>query len=269
MLIYNYFTSSQTAGADTRLSLTNTHASLPVRVKLYFVDGNSGSVASSAITVAPMQAQSFLASSVDPSVTGYIIALAVNEADEPLPFDHLLGTALIQLVSGHQATLGALAVPIKSDGNGTGYAALPRQLALDQIPSPASGVKQMLIINRLDGSLTSLMYAIGRLQCEMFNPQGTRFSFLSRTYGPQARTFYYNLSGGTLTSSSLFNFVPAGQYGWLRLRPTAAGAITGAVLYFRDSGSTTVPAQGSYNLRHLTTTQTSLSGPTGILEFGY
>lgn len=269
MLIYNYYTSSWPGGADTRLTLTNTHETQGVQVKIYFTEGGTGRVALAWVTLAPAQMYSFLASDYDPNITGYIIALAVNDEGIPMQWDFLMGTAAISLASGHQATLGALAVPINPNNY---YAALPRQLALDQIPSPVDGIKQMLVINRIDGNLYSgTMPAIGTLRCDIFNQAGARFSFTSKSLGPQARAYFYDLVKPGFTSNYLYNYLPTGHYGWLRMRPTLAGAISGAVLYFSETEGTTVPHPGSYNLRHLTKTQATLvtsDGVEGTLEFG-
>lgn len=269
MLIYNYYTSTWPGASDTRLTITNTHETTGVNVKLYFVAGNNGQVVPGLITLAPTQTQSFLASDSDPNMTGYIIAMAVNDEGVPIQWDFLMGTAAISLASGHQATLGALAVPINANNS---YAALPRQLALDQIPSPADGIKQMLVINRIDGSLYSgMMPAIGTLKCDLFNQAGARYSFTSRSLGPQARAYFYNLVSRGLPSLSLYDYLPTGQHGWLRLRPTEAGAITGAVLYFKETRGITSPYPGSYNLRHVTKTQATLvtsDRSEGTLEFG-
>ena len=267
LLIYNYYTSRTSGGgADTRITLTNTHETLGVQVKFYFVDGATGQPTPGSFSLAPAQTQAFLMSETDPNITGYIIAMAVNVEGEPIQFDFLMGSATITLASAQRATLGALAVPINPNIN---YAALPRQLALDQIPSPADGVKQLLVINRIDGSLVSGMPAIGRLECDIFDQAGTRFSFTSRSLGPQARAFYYNLVSPGFTSTFLYNYLPAGQSGWLRARPVGAGAISGAVLYFRDLRETTVPHPGGYNLRHLTNTRATLEvSPGGLLPFG-
>jgi hypothetical protein len=178
-----------------------------------------------------------------------------------------MGMAAITLASGHQATLGALAVPTNPNNY---YAALPRQLALDQLPSAYNSLKPMLIINRIDGSLYTGMPAIGRLRCDLFNQAGTPFSFTSRTLGPQARAYFYNLVTTGFTYNYIYNYLPAGQYGWLRMRPVDAGAITGAVLYFRESGGATTPYPGGYNLRHLTNTQAALEPYPGyLLQFGF
>ncbi len=267
MLIYNYYTSTMPVSADTRITITNTHETSGVYISLVFVEGGSGQPAPVWIYLDPAQTQSFLMSDNDPGISGYIIAFAADYQGIRLQWDYLMGTAAITLESGHRATLGALAVPMNPSS--TNYAAAPRQLALDQIPSPADGVKQMLVINRIDGSLINGMPGIGSLECDLFNQYGARFNFTSRSFGPQARTYFYNLVDTEFTSANLYNYLPAGEYGWLRMRPTEAGAITGAVLYFRESEGITAPYPGGYNLRHLTNTQATLETTYGgLVRFG-
>jgi hypothetical protein len=265
MLIYNYYTSKSPGTQNTLLTFTNTHSSSEVYVRLAFVEGTSGQPAFGTLNLAPGQTQNFLASDVDPNTTGYLIATATDYAGATIQFDFLMGMATITLASGHQATLGALAVPINPNYS---YAALPRQLALDQVPSPLDYAERLLIINRIDGDLTGAMPAIGALQTDLYNDQGKRLTFTSPSQGPQA----------TILANNLFNlrvdwsrFLRAGRYGWLKIRPTGGGAVTGAVLYFTRNSKTlaTSPASGSYNLRHMTSTQATLQTDGGTLYFGY
>ena len=265
LLIYNYYTSNTSAAQNTLISMTNTNTAVGVNVRLSFVNGVNGQISYSGLTFAPGQTTTFLMSDVDPGTTGYLIANALSDFGAPLQFDYLMGLATITLASGHQATLGALAVPTNANGS---YAALPRQLALDQVPSPQASVERMLIINRIDGDLTSGMPAIGSLQTEFFNDQGKRLLFNSANQGPQAKIFVNNLFNYQVYWP---RFLPVGRYGWLRLRPAGAGAITGAVLYFNRNpfNLVTSPAPGSYNLRHLTNTPATVQSFGGELLFGY
>ena len=266
VLIYNYYTSLVPGTQNTLISITNTNATTGIMVQLGFVSGDNGHALVSYLPLAPNQTQTFRMGDVDPEITGYIIAYASSQDGTPLQFDYLMGLATITLAAGQQATLGALAVPTNPHGS---LAALPRQLALDQVPSPQDNVDRMLIINRIDGDLTggnSRMPAIGALQGEMFNDRGTRFLFhTSANQGSQATIFTRDFLAFNL------RFLPSGRYGWLRLRPTGEGAITGAVLFFtrNPQNGTRTPAPGSYNLRHLTNTQATLYTPGGPLLFGY
>ncbi|NDD65868.1 MAG: hypothetical protein EBZ36_18105, partial [Acidobacteria bacterium] len=79
ILIFNLYSSSiNNVTNDTRISLTNTNSVSPVMVHLFFVDGSSGSVKDQFVTLTQNQTTTFMASDIDPEVTGYIIAVAVD-----------------------------------------------------------------------------------------------------------------------------------------------------------------------------------------------
>lgn len=86
---------------------------------------------------------------------------------------------------------------LPTNANGS-YAALPRELALDQVPSPLDDAKRLLIINRIDGDLINGMSSIGALQSDLFNDQGVPGRFISANQGPQAKIFASSLISGTL-----------------------------------------------------------------------
>ena len=265
MLIYNYYTSSTLAGGpNTRISMTNTNPTTAVLMQLYFVEGTTGHTVPSGLELAPNQTVTFLTSDVDPNNTGYLIAQALSPYGSPMQFNYLMGVATIKLASGHLASLGALAVPMNANGS---YAALPRELALDQVPSPLDDAKRLLIINRIDGNWTDAISPIGAWQSDLFNDQGMPDHFFSASQGPQAKIFASNL----ISFTNINNNYPAGHYGWLKLRPLGVGAITGAVLFFNRNPTTgvTSPAPGSYNLRHLSNTQATALTYSGGLLFGY
>src|SRR5215471_3652965 len=80
VLFYNFYSSGATSGAtqNTRVNITNTSSTAPAFVHLFFVDGASCSIADSFICLTQNQTASFLASDVDPGVSGYIVAVAVE-----------------------------------------------------------------------------------------------------------------------------------------------------------------------------------------------
>ncbi len=114
ILVYNLYSSASTGGSNnnTRISITNTSASLGAAVHLFFVDGSSCSVADSFVCLTPNQTATFLASDVDPGVVGYILAVASNLDGDPVAFDHLIGDEFVKLDTGHQANLGAEAISV-------------------------------------------------------------------------------------------------------------------------------------------------------------
>ncbi len=265
MLIYNYYTSTTYAGGpNMRISMTNTNPTTAVFMQLYFVEGSTGHTVPNGLELAPNQTVTFLTSDADPNNTGYIIAQALDPYGSSMQFNYLMGVATIKLASGHLASLGALGVPMNANGS---YAALPRELAMDQVPSPLDDAKRLLIINRIDGDWMSGISPIAALQSDVFDDHYVRGRYVSSNQGPQAAIFASNL----ITNPNPGNYYRVGRYGWLRLRPVGVGAITGAVLFFNRNPSTgvTSPALGSYNLRHLTNTQATVNSYSGGLLFGY
>src|SRR5215471_8905496 len=111
LLFYNAYTSSATSAntANTRINITNTNALSGIFVHLFFVDGSTCSVADSFICLTQNQTASFLTSDVDPGINGYIVAVTVNGAGVPVPFNFLIGDEYVKYGSGHAANLGAIA----------------------------------------------------------------------------------------------------------------------------------------------------------------
>ncbi|MEK7833659.1 MAG: DUF11 domain-containing protein, partial [Acidobacteriota bacterium] len=88
---------------NTRINLTNVHTLSPAYLHLFFVDGTSCSVADNFLCLTPNQTASFLISDLDPGVTGYIIAVAVDSKGCPTNFNYVIGSEFVTLASGHSA----------------------------------------------------------------------------------------------------------------------------------------------------------------------
>src|SRR5262245_37243078 len=153
VLFYNFYTSGAAGGnaQNSRINITNTSTTSAAFVHLFFVDGASCSVADSFICLTANQTASFLASDVDPGVSGYIVAVASDGlAGCPVAFNFLIGDEYVKLSTGHQANLGAEAFAALYNGVlpgcdfnstsaslnfngvvGLGYNRAPRVLALD------------------------------------------------------------------------------------------------------------------------------------------
>jgi hypothetical protein len=112
------------------------------------------------------------------------------------------------------------------------------------------------------------MPAIGALQTDLYADQGSHLPFTSLNQRAQARIYVNNLFNYKVNWT---RYLSVGHYGWLKIRPTGEGAISGAVLYFNRNPSTGAvsPAPGSYNLRQVTSTQATLQTISGPLLFGY
>lgn len=269
MLIYNYYRKTVWAFTEnTYITVTNTNGDTSVRVKFTFVESATGYTRNYTVNVDPYTTANFDLNTYLPGLlsgTGYAIAIAVNENDEPIPFDYLTGAAKINFSSTLYTSLKAVAVPISPTGY---YAALPRQLAMDQMPSPLSTQKRMLVINRIDGSLLSQISGIGNLQGDLFAPSANSRSFDRGTFGPQARILVEDLFTSPVPWSIVF---PSSQFswGWLRIRATEQYAISGAVLYLDKVNGVNVNTPISFNMRHLTGMPATLETSGGTMYFGY
>src|SRR5262249_22070810 len=93
ILIFPAYTSEvlNSSTQNTRINITNVDGARPAYLHLFFVDGSSCSVADSFLCLTPQQTSSFLMSDLDPGVTGYLIAIAVNGEGCPIYFNYLIG----------------------------------------------------------------------------------------------------------------------------------------------------------------------------------
>src|SRR5262249_7894691 len=259
VLIYNIYTSSVTSSnnQNTRINLTNTDVSRPAMVHLYFVDGASCSVADSYICLTPHQTSSFLMSYIDPGVTGYIVAVAVDRQGCPIDFNRLIGDAYVKFSTGHAANLAAESISALAGGlpscnensvtaqlnfDGVSYNRLPRVLALDNIPSRGDGNDSMLVLNRIGGNLTvgaaTLSYIFGIFYNDV--EIGVSFSF-----SPRSCQFRSIISNTFPRITQRFEqFVPAGHTGWFRIYSLSDQGILGAV-FNQNENSASIP--GAFN----------------------
>jgi len=254
---------------DTRLSLTNTHATKSVVAHLYFVAGDSGAVADAFVCLTPSQTLSFLASDSDPGVAGYVAAGAVDGGTGcPVDFNYLIGEAAIRLASGHAAELPAVAFPALAAQparcpagsataeigfDGESYGAAPRALAVSSFPSPAGRGPTLLILDRLQGSLVTGPSTIGPVMGLVFDDRETAFSFEFSSARRQLRAALSEEF--PRTAPRLTAVVPSGRTGWIKLWRVSDGALLGAVLDFGQPPETS----GGGRLLHALTLTTAAS----------
>jgi len=272
ILFYNTYTSGATSGntQNTRINITNTSVTSAAFVHLYFV-AEGCSIADSYICLTATQTASFLASDVDPGISGYIVAVAVDGVVGcPVANNWLIGDEYVKFSSGHAANLGAVAfaalyngVLPGCDGNsvtaainfngvvGAGYNCAPAVLALDNVGSRADGNDTLVIINRVGGNL-----GIGA------STISTIFGLL---YDDAENVLSFSVSGNCQLRNSLSNnfprttprfetFIPAGRTGWVKFyNQTGAIGILGAAINANpNAGSSAGAFNGGHNLHHLT-----------------
>jgi hypothetical protein len=269
ILFYNYYTSGATGGTaqNTRINITNTSSTSASFVHLFFVS-DTCQVADSFTCLTANQTFSFLTSEVDPGVSGYIVAIAVDGVlGAPVSHNFLIGDEYIKTSTGHAANLGAEAFSALYtgtlagvDGNstqatvnfdGVDYNRAPRVLAVSNIASRADGNDTLLIVNRVGGNLLTSTSSLGTLFGIAYNDIEDAYSF-NVTGGCQLRGSLSNTF--PRTAPRIDQIIPAGRSGWLKLYSSTADiAIIGAVINANANTGTAAGAfSGGHNLHKLT-----------------
>jgi hypothetical protein len=268
ILFYNIYTSSAASAnaQNTTLSITNTNPVEDVFVHLFFVDGATCTPADAFVCLTRNQTASFLASDIDPGVTGYLMAVAVDGDGTPAFFNWLIGSEFVKFSSGHHAGLGAEAIAALDDDSfeevedgtidiefdGEAYNRLPRVLALDRIPSPADGNNTMIIINRVGGNLLTGADSIGPIFGIAYDDAEKPLSF---TFNAPNCQFISSLNNNfPRLTPRLETFIPAGRTGWMKFYSlNEEVGLLGSVLNFNPMSSMSANAfDGGYNLHKLT-----------------
>jgi hypothetical protein len=275
ILFYNFYTSSASSNTqNTQFSLTNTSTVSAAFVHLFLV-ADSGQPADFFVCLAATATRTFLASDVDPGVSGFMVAVAVDGVNGcPLSFNFLSGEATIKLTTGHQASLGAEAFAALYTGVHPGcdsnsvtatltftgttnfdYNRAPRMLAIDKLRSRADGNETLLVLNRFGGNLQSGNAGLFQIAGVLYNDQAAPFTFSipAGAATPQVRTILSNTF--PVTSPGYESVIPAGRLGWMKLYPVNDSGMLGAVLNFNaNAGASANAFNGGRNLRKLTFT---------------
>ena len=280
LLVYNFYTSGATSGnaQNTRINITNTSTSSAAFVHLYFV-GETCSIADSFICLTATQTASFLASDVDPGISGYIVAIAVDGVNGcPFAFNWLIGDEYVKLTTGHAANLGAEAfsalyagVLPGCDANSTtatlnfnglfgGYNLVPAALAGSNVPSRADGNDTIVILNRIGGNLGIGASTLGSLFGIFYDDAENSLSF---TFSGSCQ-FRNTFSNAFPRLTPRFEtFIPAGRSGWFKVfQQTGTVGILGAMINFNANATAAANAfNGGHNLHKLTLTTSSYVVP--------
>ncbi|HMV47246.1 MAG TPA: carboxypeptidase regulatory-like domain-containing protein [Blastocatellia bacterium] len=267
VLIYPVYSSgSDPIRENTRIALTNIHPQLSAFVHLYFVDGSTCTVADAFVCLTANQTTTLLASDLDPGVTGYLVAMAVNRDGCPINFNYLIGDEFAKFQSGHAGNLAASAVPAIAGSftacpvatgtvrfDGVAYAPLPRTVALDNLPSRADGNDTLLVLNRIGGNLLGSADKLDNLFGILYNDTELSLSFTLRPATCQFRT---SLSNNVPRTTPRFEqFIPAGRSGWMKIYSQDDIALNGAAFNFNANANANAGAfNGGHQLHTLTTT---------------
>ncbi len=263
VLIYPVYTSLASASnlQNSRISMTNVDTRGDVAVHLFFVDGSNCSVADSYVCLTANQTTTFLMSDLDPGITGYVVAVAVNSLGCPINFNWLIGDSYVKFGTGQAANLGAIAVgalpgldevPCSAGSSlatlrfdGLSYNPLPRTLAADSLPDRPSGNETLLVIDRIGGNLATTAATLGSVFGLLFNDEETPVSFSFTQNVCQFRALLSN--NFPRTTPRYTTVIPTGHTGWMKLWTLDDGAIVGATLNFNPN---VTRASGAFNQGH-------------------
>jgi uncharacterized repeat protein (TIGR01451 family) len=275
ILIFPYYTSDpiNSVAQNTRINITNTDVSNSAFLHLFFVDGATCSSADSFLCLTPNQTTSFLMSDLDPGVSGYLVAVAVDSNGCPTEFNSLIGDEYVKLASGHRANLPAegvvgIDIPPCAPGDvsavlqldGVQYSMLGRTLAADNLPSPLDGNSTLLVLDRIAGNLGQGTSPIGSIFGLLYNDTEVGYSFSFSNPSCQLRA---TLNASFPRSVPRYTeIIPAGRTGWMKFStisgPTEGGGLVGALLNFNADPN---GFNGGHNLHKLTLSPTSLTIP--------
>lgn len=234
VLVFPYYTSSGAGNTDTRITISNI-GDTNVIVHLFLIDGTTCQASDFFLCLTPHASFSFKASEFDPEVTGWVLAVAVDQNGNPIQNNVLIGNAFVQ-DGAYRGNYGATAFAARSampatllndvarlNFNGFGYDPVPAQLAVE-IQSPLDAVGQRLVTVGLSGDLNaSQMTGAGQTGTGMIingneQPLGSFVRFLNgscQAIAPITATSP-RVPGG-------MNFmIPKGQVGTMQFRVGAA-----------------------------------------------
>lgn len=232
ILIYPIYASNPAGHLtrNTRLSLTNTDPLEPVTARLLFFDGDSGTVMDGSLCLTGGQTATFLASDVDPGVTGYLIAVAVDPRTGcPVRANTLIGDAFVKLGGGRSAALSSHAVAAVNDQpsncsagatemifDGASYNRLPGELAVSNFRLEESPWLVLVRPEEKIGALSGLLFD----DAENARDLATTID----------RAHLLAPLGEAFRDPPLSTVVPAGRSGWMKFRSVDGGAILGALI---------------------------------------
>ena len=221
---------------NTTISITNTNAQQAARVRFFFVEGLTGIASNVIRTINPNQTINFLASEVDPSHRGYVLAVAINNSNCPTVFNFLRGSETVTTTINQQNYSGSVsAVAIKGiaaptctasntfttlNFNGSAYDRFPSQVVADSVNSSTTSTGTLLVVNAVGGNLVganraSNFAAPGTMLGQVVDSSLNSFSF---TDGSTSSQIFTELSRTYPKTTPTFDqILPSGQFGKLAM----------------------------------------------------
>lgn len=256
-LIYTIYSSKMTnlTAENTRISLTNTDDQNGVITHLFWVDGNTCSVADMFLCLTKSQTAVLYAAEMDPDITGYLVVVAIDNLGLPTVFNKLVGNEFIKLESGHSANVGAEAIAkltntnvVSTDGTlaalffdglllAGSYSRVARAVAVDNFASPKDGNDTLLVLDRIGGNLASSASTLPTFAGLLYDDAEIAHSYGFN--GGKCQVKFSINDSSIRTVPRLSSVVPAGRSGWMKFWPTSDVGILGTVLNKNSVASAT------------------------------
>lgn len=268
VLIFPIYTSSATnaQSQNTRFSLTNLDSSRSATVHLFLIDAGTCQVRDFFICLTAAQTTHFLAADIDPGTTGFIVAVAVDGRGCPANFNFLIGEEYVKFASGHEANLGADAIPaiaaqlpcatatttttLRFDG--VSYAPLPRVVATSGFQSRADGNNTLLILNRIGGDLINGTTTTSALTSLVYDDAENVFSLTFNLTCQYRGSVWVS----TRANPRFETAIPPGRSGWAKYYNSGIEeALLGATINLnQNSGAQAGAFNAGHNLHKLSYT---------------
>jgi hypothetical protein len=175
LLVYPYYTSKAQDRRDTRITISNPGAK-SVAIHLFMLDGSNCSQADQFLCLTANASLAFKTSELDPEVTGWILAVAVDPNDgRPIAANTLIGNAYVldgdyfgnygaesfwatgdpsDVVGANAGAYGTATLKFNGGAGAGGYDLLPTQFALE-VQSINDAIGQRIVTVGMVGDLTS------------------------------------------------------------------------------------------------------------------
>lgn len=231
VLVFPYYTSKAAEKKDTRITISNPGATVPTTyVHVFFIDGSNCNQSDQFVCLTPNASIAFKMSEYDPEVTGWLLAVAVDNQGRPTRNNVLIGNAFVndgEYVDNYgaesfQAKSPALAALNDTTAtlffDGSSYDAVPNQFMFE-IQSPLDAAGQKIVTAGLNGNLTTgQLSGAGQVGTGLVingneTPLGSFVSFLSGACQAQAL-----ISGSNpRVPGGMSKLIPIGQVGTVQL----------------------------------------------------
>ncbi|HEX4946322.1 MAG TPA: hypothetical protein VFZ34_06655 [Blastocatellia bacterium] len=175
LLVFPYYTSKAQDRRDTRVTISNPGPK-HVTVHIFMLDGSNCSQADQFTCLTPNASVAFRASELDPEVTGWILAVAVDDlTGHPITANSLIGNAFLQdgdyvgnygaetfwaqgtpstILDPNAGAFGTATLKFNGGAGTGGYDMMPTQFAVE-IQSINDSVGQRIVTVGMVGDLTA------------------------------------------------------------------------------------------------------------------